>query len=104
MSATLTSAPPAARAGVLPVPYRWSRQEFYRLGELGFFRGHRVELIEGELMVLSPQNWPHAVAVDRAGEVLRKALGAGVWVRTQLPLTLLASEPEPDVSVVAGKR
>ena len=38
----------------------WTMAEYYRLGELGFFRGQRVELIEGRLMVQSPQNAPHA--------------------------------------------
>lgn len=56
-------------------------------------------------MVLSPQNWPHAVATDKAGETLRTAFGNTYWVRTQLPLELgQTSDPEPDVSVVVGRR
>ena len=43
---------------------RWTKEEYYRLGELGFFRGQKVELIEGELMVASPQNSLHSEAVD----------------------------------------
>src|SRR5439155_1139058 len=49
---------------------RWSKEEYYRLGELGFFHGQRVELIEGELMVQSPQNPLHANGVDLVDEVL----------------------------------
>ena len=30
-------------------PRRFSKAEYYRLGELGFFRGQRVELIEGQI-------------------------------------------------------
>lgn len=88
-----------------PSPFRWSRGEYYQMAELGWFHGMRVELIEGEVMVLSPQNWLHASTTDRAGDVLRRAFGRSYWVRTQLPLSLgAASEPEPDVSVVAGSR
>jgi Uma2 family endonuclease len=74
------------------------------MGELGFFHGQRVELIEGEIIVLSPQNWPHSSTVDRVGEVLRRILGTGFWVRTQIPLNLGTSDPELDVSVVLGRR
>jgi Uma2 family endonuclease len=74
------------------------------LGELGFFHGQRVELIEGEIMVLSPQNWPHTSTVDRVGEALRRVLGTGFWVRLQFPLNFGISDPEPDVSVAVGHR
>jgi hypothetical protein len=33
---------------------RWSREEYHRLGEQGFFRGQRVELIKGKIVVMSP--------------------------------------------------
>jgi Uma2 family endonuclease len=86
-----------------PTPRRWTREEYYRMGELGLFHGQRVELIEGEIMVLSPQNWPHTSTVARVEEVLRRVLGTAFWVRTQFPLNLSTSDPEPDVSVVAGR-
>jgi Uma2 family endonuclease len=92
-------------ASTAPSTRRWTRAESYQLAELGLFRGQRVELLGGNIVVLSPQKFPHAAATDEVAEVLRGALGAGVWVRAQLPLTLGPwSEPEPDVSVVAGAR
>ncbi len=87
-----------------PVPRRWTREEYYRMGEQGFFQDQRVELIEGEIMVLSPQSWPHASTVDRVAAALGRILGVGFWVRTQVPLNLGTSYPEPDVSVVPGRR
>lgn len=86
-----------------PTPRLWTREEYYRMGDLGFFHAQRVELIEGEIMVLSPQNWPHTVTVARVGEALHRALGTGFWVRMQFPLNLSTSDPEPDLSVVAGR-
>src|SRR5436190_16008209 len=82
----------------------WSKAEYYQMAELGWFRGQRAELIEGEIVAQSPQNWLHSVTTDRVGECLRQAFGASAWVRTQFPLDFgQKSEPGPDVSVVAGR-
>jgi Uma2 family endonuclease len=62
-----------------------------------------VELIEGELFVMSPQDPPHSSAVERATSRLRKAYGPGFRVRVQLPLKAsVRSLPEPDLAVVRG--
>jgi Uma2 family endonuclease len=88
-----------------PQRRHWTRAEFYRLAELGFFRGQRAERCDGEIVVLSPQNWPHASATDRTYELIRKRFPAGHWVRMQLPLALGEEyDPEPDISVVGGRR
>lgn len=89
-------------------PRRWSREEYERLVEAGIFKpDDRVELIDGEILTISPQispqSSPHATAVLVVRDRLSKALGAGFSVRDQLPLALADdSEPEPDVAVVEG--
>lgn len=85
---------------------RWSRVEYERLVECGFFQpGDRVELIGGQLLVAEPQNSPHATAVGLAEDALREAFGRGWVVRVQAPIALDdESEPEPDVAVVPGTR
>src|SRR5437763_1287299 len=99
-----TLSPPPARAPE-PQVLTWTRAEFYRLAELGFFDGRRAELIEGQIMVMSPQNFAHACATDKTYKSLERVFGPTHWVRCQLPLALgLASDPEPDVSVVPGPR
>ena len=73
------------------------------MGDLGWFEGQRAELVDGEIVVLSPQNFPHSSTTVRVFEALRSAFGSDFWVRMQLPLdTGRTSLPEPDVSVVAG--
>lgn len=63
----------------------------------------RVELLEGEILEMSPEKSRHAAAVDLAAEVLRAAFGPGRTVRVQHPIALGdASEPEPDLAVVEG--
>jgi Uma2 family endonuclease len=86
--------------------HRWTRREYERLAARGFFPpGKRVELIEGVIYDMSPQNSLHATAVRLANEALRVAFPptAGFEIRSQLPLALSEdSEPEPDLAVVHG--
>jgi Uma2 family endonuclease len=82
---------------------RFSKAEYYRLGELGFFRGQRVELIEGKIVVLSPQKAPHWATVERVRDRLALVFGPSFLVRMQGPLDIgQTTEPEPDVAVVSG--
>jgi len=85
-------------------PRRWTREEYDRMVEAGIIGPEdRVELIEGEILTMSPQKSPHATGVQLAGDVLQEVFGQGFVVRRQLPLALAAdSEPEPDVAVVEG--
>jgi Uma2 family endonuclease len=90
-------------AAVPPTRKRWSRAEYYRLGEQGWFRDQRVELIDGEIIILSPQSPQHFASLERLRRLLEKAFGTGYWVRPQGPLPHGDySEPEPDISVVRG--
>lgn len=86
-------------------PRCWTRDEYYRLGEAGFFENERVELLDGEIWTLPPQKAPHFSSVEAAAEILGGAFGAGHSVRRQGPMTLDdGTEPEPDVLIVAGSR
>jgi Uma2 family endonuclease len=84
---------------------KWTKDEYYQMADLGWFRDQRAELVEGDIVVLSPQKFQHGAVTDRTTQLLRDAMGERFWVRMQLPLDLgEVSEPEPDVSVVVGKR
>jgi Uma2 family endonuclease len=85
-------------------PKRWSRAEYDRMIDAGIFEpGQRVELIDGEIIAMTPQNGPHAMAVRLMQRALDAGFGVGFDVRSQLPLALgRKSEPEPDIVVVAG--
>lgn len=65
----------------------------------------QVELIDGEIVTMTPQKSRHATAVRLAEIALRRAFREHeqVDLRTQLPLALDPdSEPEPDIAVVTG--
>jgi Uma2 family endonuclease len=83
---------------------RWTRAEYERLVDGGIFRPDEgVELLGGALVVREPQSSRHAVAIELALRALLRAFGPGWRVRVQLPIAPDdESEPEPDLSVVAG--
>src|SRR5215468_4978070 len=84
---------------------RWTRAEYDKLIELGFFEPNEpVELIGGELMVAEPQGARHYTAIAKTAKALEAAFGPGWTVRMQAPIGLDdESEPEPDVAVVPGE-
>jgi Uma2 family endonuclease len=98
---TGTTTPPPANSG--PKPWRWTRNQYYKLGELGFFDGKRVELIRGEIIEMSPQGWPHAVGKSKVADALRAAFAGIGTVMEQTPHPMPDSDPEPDVRVIAGR-
>ncbi|MGH7233770.1 MAG: Uma2 family endonuclease [Nitrospiraceae bacterium] len=83
---------------------RWTRHEYDRMVELGLLRpDERVELLEGEIITVTPQNSPHSASIGLAHEALLRVFGADYWIRIQLPLVIDPdSEPEPDLAVVKG--
>ncbi len=83
---------------------KWTSDEYYRLGELGFFNGERVELIEGEIIEMAPLGSPHVTGLELTAELLRSVFGKDFHVRTQAPIDAGdTSQPEPDVAVIAGQ-
>lgn len=81
----------------------FTRDEFYQLDEHGFFAGQRVELIEGEILLMSPVGPDHDSAVGLVIEALQSAFGKGYWIRPQMSLALgKRSEPQPDLAVIEG--
>jgi Uma2 family endonuclease len=87
-----------------PRIHRWTREEYYKLGSIGFFEDKRVELIEGQVIDMSPIYEPHATAVTLADDVLREVFRKGWVVRVQNPLSVGEdSDPQPDVAVIEGK-
>ena len=90
-------------ATVDPKVKNWTRDEYYRMGEAGLFIDQRVELIDGEILMMSPMKARHAIAVQLTADALREVCGEGFCVRAQLPLSVSDdSEPEPDIAVVPG--
>lgn len=81
---------------------RITREQYWRLVADGVIGpDDRVELLEGVIVSMSPQNPPHAAVV---AALTRRLPGVpSVSLRVQLPLDLSEfSTPEPDLAVVQG--
>jgi len=77
------------------------RQEYDKLVELGVFADERIELLEGQLVQMSPIGPPHSGAVQELTMLLVPPLVGRAIVRIQSPFAALdSSEPEPDVVIV----
>jgi len=77
-------------------------EEYYRMAEVGILKpDDRVELIDGEIIEMSPIGDRHAGCVNRATHLFTSRLGNRVVVSIQNPLQLSKfTEPEPDVVVL----
>jgi Uma2 family endonuclease len=86
-----------------PVPrHRLTRQDFYRLAEVGILGDRdRVELLEGQLLDMSPIGPHHAIVTDKLNELLVTGFADRARVRCQQPVVLDdGSEPQPDFALV----
>lgn len=78
--------------------YRFSVEEYHRLGEVGILgENDRIELLDGELLIMSPIGKRHAKAVRNLNQLFARRVGNHCVVDCQNPFILSArSEPQPD--------
>ena len=76
--------------------------EYYRISQAGVFsEDDRVELIEGEVVEMSPIGSTHQGCVDELSSLITQELGEAVIVRVQGPIHIDDySEPQPDISLL----
>jgi len=76
--------------------------EFQRMGDIGIFHNdERLELIDGEIIKMTPIGSRHAYCVNRMAEFLITHLGNRAMVSTQNPVCLgKYSEPQPDIAII----
>ncbi len=86
--------------------YKWSIEEYHLLIESGLLEGKSVELLDGEIVEMSPERDEHSYTNDDVAELLRTKLRRLAKIRESHPITLNnslffeASEPEPDIAIV----
>lgn len=81
---------------------KWTLEQYHQMIAAGILDGQRVELLNGEIVEMPPEGEPHAFYASTVGDYLRALLGNRVQIRENHPITIPAtqSEPEPDIAVV----
>jgi Uma2 family endonuclease len=83
--------------------HRIDIDEYYHMAGRGLLaRDARVELIDGEIIDMSPIGSPHAATVNTLAHLFNLAVGAHALVSIQAPVRLdRFSEPQPDLALLA---
>lgn len=89
---------PTVRRQVAPI----SVETYHALGAQGLV-SPRTELLRGVILKKAGKSPLHEYLTNRLIELIRAQTGPKLIVRKEGPLTLADSEPEPDITVVAGQ-
>lgn len=83
-------------------PRRFTVDEYHRMADAGVFRpDERVELIDGEIVEMTPIGRRHANCVNNLTRLLVTRLGDRAIVSPQNSLQIsVRSEPQPDLTVL----
>ncbi len=82
--------------------HRFSVEEYHRMAEAGIFHeDDRVELIDGEIVEMTPIGSRHVACVDKLTRLFTGHVGDRAIVRVQSPVRLCGeAEPQPDVALL----
>lgn len=85
---------------LLPGPF--TIDAYHRLGELGVLdEDDRVELLDGQIVAMTPIGGAHAACVLRLNNLLARRAGSDSSVSMQNPIVLAERwEPQPDIAVL----
>ncbi|MGK7953531.1 MAG: Uma2 family endonuclease [Xenococcaceae cyanobacterium] len=82
------------------ITYKWSIAKWHELVETGVLEDQPVELLEGEIIQMSPEGVPHTYTNRCFADYLREMLKGLAYISENHPITLDNSEPEPDIAIV----
>ena len=82
--------------------FRFNISQYHQMSEAGILsENDKVELINGEIIEMSPIGRRHTACVNRLNSVFSQLLGKKVIVAVQNPILLNnLSEPEPDIALL----
>jgi Uma2 family endonuclease len=84
----------------MKILYKWTVEDYHQIIESGVLEGKSVELLQGEIIAVSPEKPIHSSRIDTVADYLRDLLQKKAKVREAHPVTLDNSEPEPDIAIV----
>ena len=82
--------------------YKFTTQEYHLMSEVGMFAPeHRLELIKGEIVEMSPIGRKHCACIAKLQKKFEQILGENIIVWTQNSIHLDGeSEPQPDLALL----
>lgn len=82
--------------------HRFNAEEYHKMAEAGVFsEDDRVELIEGEIVEMTPIGWRHVRCVSNLNMLLARYAEGRYVVSVQNPITVDEhGEPQPDLALV----
>jgi Uma2 family endonuclease len=82
--------------------FRFNISQYHQMSETGILsENDKVELINGEIIEMSPIGRRHTACVNRLNSVFSQLLGKKVIIAVQNPITLNnLSEPQPDIALL----
>ena len=80
--------------------YKWTLEQWHQLVETGVLDRQNVELIEGEIVEMSPEGIPHSFVNRSLGDYLRELFAGVAYCSERYPVTLDNSEPQPDFALL----
>jgi Uma2 family endonuclease len=85
---------------------RFTADEYYKMAEVGILAcDARTELLDGEIIEVSPMGVRHRAAVNRCSELLVPLFVGKAQISVQCPVRLTEfSEPEPDFAFLKPRR
>jgi Uma2 family endonuclease len=84
-------------------PHLWSVEEYHQMIALGILAPeNRVELLNGQIIDMPPQDPIHSTGICLLEELLRPPLQHQTAIRVQMPVTLSRSVPNPDLAIARG--
>ena len=79
---------------------KWSIEDYHRIVEAGILKDRSAELLEGEIVEMSPIGPLHRYINVIIAKYLRSLLATLAEVYEAYPVTLGNSEPQPDIAIV----
>jgi Uma2 family endonuclease len=85
-----------------PTPWRFTVDDYHRMGVTGILHeDDRVELVDGEVLLMAPISDPHMGGVIRLTDLFTQRLGTRVLLSVQNAIRLSPrSEPQPDIALL----
>ncbi len=85
--------------------HHFSVEDYHRMGEAGIFEGQRVELLNGQIVDMSPVNSNHSGVINLLNRLLSRRLTDDYLISVQNPVSIgQDSEPQPDLSILKFRK